>query len=65
MVDKKTDRLAVALDRKDESVYPILDRSTEHLGMGNLVLKLDAMYNCPFALDLDVGRGTVHFAATV
>ena len=63
--NKKTDKLAVVLDAKDESSYLIFDTSTERLGLGNFSLNPGDTYICTFALNLHFGRGTFHFAVHV
>ena len=60
-----SDRLAVALEVRDENHYEVFNTSTERLGLGTFAIKPGEPVRYTFELDLHLAQGTFHLGASI
>jgi ABC-type polysaccharide/polyol phosphate transport system ATPase subunit len=59
------DRLAVAIEFRDENQYEVFNTSTERIGLGTFAIEPTHTVRCSFELDLHLAQGTFHLGVTV
>jgi len=59
------DHVAIALEVREETHYPVFHTSTERMGLAPLSLQRGETARCTFELNLHLAQGAFHFGTTI